>query len=53
VLGLPTTITLNSNITSPLVRLGVGLVPSGTYSINCESFELINSTSAKVLGSAS
>jgi hypothetical protein len=53
VLGLPTTITLNSNITSPLVRVQVGLVPSGTYSINCESFELINSTSAKVLGSAS
>ena len=52
-LGLPTTITLNSNITSPLVRVQVGLVPSGTYSINCESFELISSTSAKVLGSAS
>jgi hypothetical protein len=52
-LGLPTTITLNSNITSPLVRVQVGLVPSGTYSINCERFELIDSTSAKVLGSAS
>ena len=51
--GLATTLTLNSNITSPLVRLQVGLVPSGTYSINCEFFELVDSTSAKVLGSAS
>jgi len=53
VTGIQTTITLNSNIISPNVRLQIGLVPSGTFSITCNDFQFSSSPVPKIFGSAS